>query len=146
MSSISEQGYILHPDPKTHNEYMKTYLNEKTGELAVSYRGTQTWIGQDGRANLANTLKLTKLRQTFKDKSDVDLRTKKAKILQETNEYIEASYGEKVKITTGHSQGSHDSTQAKRNFLKNAQSIVFEPAPGGEVSRRVNCPNPDTGR
>lgn len=133
VSSISEQGYILHPDPKTHNEYMKTYLNEKTGELAVSYRGTQTWIGQDGRANLANTLKLTKLRQTFKDKSDVDLRTKKAKILQETNEYIEASYGEKVKITTGHSQGSHDSTQAKRNFFKNAQSIVFEPAPGGEV-------------
>ena len=133
VSSISEQGYILHPDPKTRNEYMKTYLNEKTGELAVSYRGTQTWVGQDGRANLANTLKLTKLRQTFKDKSDVDLRTKKAKILQETNEYIEASYGEKVKITTGHSQGSHDSTQAKRNFFKNAQSIVFEPAPGGEV-------------
>ena len=133
VSSISEQGYILHPDPKTRNEYMKTYLNEKTGELAVSYRGTQTWVGQDGRANLANTLKLTKLRQTFKDQFDVDLRTKKAKILQETNEYIEASYGEKVKITTGHSQGSHDSTQAKRNFFKNAQSIVFEPAPGGEV-------------
>ena len=133
VSKISEQGYTLHPDPKTHNEYMKTFLNKETGDVAVAYRGTQTWIGQDGRANVANTVQLTKFRQMMSDHANVDLRTKKAKILQETNEYIKSNYGDKVSLTTGHSQGSHDSTQAKRNFFNKAKSVVFQPAPGGEV-------------
>ena len=133
VSKISEQGYTLHPDPKTHNEYMKTFLNKQTGDVAVAYRGTQTWIGQDGRANLANTVQLTKFRQMMSEHANVDLRTKKAKILQETNEYIKSNYGDKVTLTTGHSQGSHDSTQAKRNFFNKAKSVVFQPAPGGEV-------------
>ena len=133
VSKISEQGYTLHPDPKTHNEYMKTFLNKETGDVAVAYRGTQTWIGQDGRANVANTVQLTKFRQMMSDHANVDLRTKKAKILQETNEYIKSNYGDKVSLTTGHSQGSHDSTQAKRNFFNEAKSVVFQPAPGGEV-------------
>ena len=47
VSKISEQGYTLHPDPKTHNEYMKTFLNKEIGKMAVAYRGTQTWIGQE---------------------------------------------------------------------------------------------------
>ena len=133
VSKISEQGYTLHPDPKTHNEYMKTFLNKETGKIAVAYRGTQTWIGQDGRANLANTVQLTKFRQMISDHMNVDLRTKKAKILQETNEYLKSNYGDDVTLTTGHSQGSHDSTQAKRNFFNKAKSVVFQPAPGGEV-------------
>ena len=133
VSKISEQGYTLHPDPKTHNEYMKTFLNKQTGDVAVAYRGTQTWIGQDGRANVANTVQLTKFRQMISEHANIDLRTKKAKILQETNEYIKSNYGDKVTLTTGHSQGSHDSTQAKRNFFNKAKSVVFQPAPGGEV-------------
>ena len=79
------------------------------------------------------TLQLTKFRQMMSDHANVDLRTKKAKILQETNEYIKSNYGDKVSLTTGHSQGSHDSTQAKRNFFNKAKSVVFQPAPGGEV-------------
>ena len=133
VSKISEQGYTLHPDPKTHNEYMKTFLNKETGKIAVAYRGTQTWIGQDGRANVANTVQLTKFRQMVSDHANVDMRTNKAKILQETYEYIKSNYGDKVSLTTGHSQGSHDSTQAKRNFFNEAKSVVFQPAPGGEV-------------
>eukprot|EP00966_Prymnesium_polylepis_P044654 1034637-Prymnesium_polylepis.1 len=132
ISSLGERGWRLDTDPKTSNEYMKTFINEN-GDVAVAYRGTQTWVGQDGRANVANTVQLTKARQLIKDKLDVDLRTKKAQILKETNDYIKNKYGDRVKLTTGHSQGAHDSTQAKRTFFKKAQSVVFQPAPGGEV-------------
>ena len=74
-----------------------------------------------------------KARQLIKDKLNVDLRTKKAQIVKDTNDYIKSKYGDRVKLTTGHSQGAHDSTQAKRTFFKKAQSVVFQPAPGGEV-------------
>ena len=90
---------------------------------------------QDGRANISNTLGITKIRQATHDQFDVDLRTEKAKIIHNTNTYIKENYGEKVTITTGHSQGSRDSTQAKRSFFPEAESIVFQPAPGGEVTQ-----------
>ena len=135
VSSLKEQGWKLHPDSKTHNEYTKTFVHAETGKVAVAYRGTQTWIGQDGRANISNTLGITKVRQSIHDQFDVDLRTKKAKIIHDTNTYIKENYGEKVTITTGHSQGSRDSTQAKRTFFPEAESIVFQPAPGGEVKQ-----------
>ncbi len=132
ISSLGERGWRLDTDPQTTNEYMKTFINEN-GDVAVAYRGTQTWVGQDGRANVANTVQLTKARQLIKDKLNVDLRTKKAQIVKDTNDYIKSKYGDRVKLTTGHSQGAHDSTQAKRTFFKKAQSVVFQPAPGGEV-------------
>ena len=116
VSSLKEQGWKLHPDSKTHNEYTKTFVHAETGKVAVAYRGTQTWIGQDGRANISNTLGITKVRQSIHDQFDVDLRTKKAKIIHDTNTYIKENYGEKVTITTGHSHGSRDSTQAKKTF------------------------------
>ena len=85
--STKMKGYILDPDPKTSNKYMKTFVNEKTGDVAVAYRGTVDWIGQDGAANVTNTVGLTKLRQMVADEFDVDLRSDKAKILKETNKY-----------------------------------------------------------
>ena len=54
VSSLKEQGWKLHSDSKTHNEYTKTFVHAETGKVAVAYRGTQTWIGQDGRANISN--------------------------------------------------------------------------------------------
>ena len=56
---------------------------------------------------------------------NVELRTKKAIILDEANKHIETKYGDKVTLTAGHSQGGHDSTQSKRTYHKNAESIVF---------------------
>ena len=108
VSSIENQGWKLDTDPQTQNEYMKTFVNETTGDVAVAYRGTVTWIGEDGRANLANTLKLTKARQAIKDQTSIDLRTSKASILQKTNEYIKQKYPGRVTLTSGHSQGGHD--------------------------------------
>lgn len=132
ISTLGKRGWRLDTDANTSNEYMKTFINEN-GDVAVAYRGTQTWVGEDGRANVANTVQLTKARQLIKDKLDVDLRTKKAQIIKQTNDYIKNKYGDRVKLTTGHSQGAHDSTQAKRAFFNKASSVVFHPAPGGEV-------------
>ena len=56
--------------------------------MAVAYRGTQTWIGEDGRANISNTLGITKIRHAIHDQFNVDLRTKKAKIIHDNNTYI----------------------------------------------------------
>lgn len=145
VSSIDKQGWRLDSDPRTQNEYMKTFVNETTGDVAVAYRGTVTWIGEDGRANLANTLNVTKIRQMVKDRYDVDLRTVKASTLQETNEYIQQKYPGRVILTAGHSQGGHDSTQSKKVYFPEAESIVFQPAPGGEVTtsegRMFSTPN-----
>ena len=87
VSSLGDTGWRLDNDPKTSNEYMKTFIKEN-GDVAVAYRGTQTWVGQDGRANVANTVQLTKAKQLVKDTFNVELRTKKAQVLKDTNEYI----------------------------------------------------------
>jgi len=135
VSTIGKQGYTLDPDPELNNKYVKTFVNPKTGDVAVAYRGTVDWVGQDGAANITNTVGLTKIRQMVADEFDVDLRSDKAKTLKRTNELIEAKYGDKVSLTAGHSQGGHDSTQSKRTYFPKAESIVFMPAPGGEVKK-----------
>ena len=40
-----------------------------------------------------------------------------------------------MSLTAGHSQGGHDATQSKKAYFKEAESIVFMPAPGGEVKK-----------
>jgi hypothetical protein len=52
VSSISENGWRL-ADEKYQNKYMSTFVN-KEGKVAIAYRGTVDWIGEDGRANVAN--------------------------------------------------------------------------------------------
>ena len=37
VSSLKEQGWKLHPDSKTHNEYTKTFVHAETGEVAVAH-------------------------------------------------------------------------------------------------------------
>ena len=69
------------------------------------------------------------------DEFDVDVRSEKAKLLKTTNENILKKYPGKVSLTAGHSQGGHDATQSKKDYFKEAESIVFMPAPGGEVKK-----------
>ena len=135
VSSIGEKGYILDTDINTQNTYMKTFVNPQTGDVAVAYRGTVDWLGQDGAANVTNTFGLTKVRQFISDEMDVDLRARKATQVNETNRYIQSKYPGRVTLTAGHSQGGHDATQAKKQFFQDAESIVFMPAPGGEVKK-----------
>jgi hypothetical protein len=131
VSSMKSQGWSLDTDPRANNEYMKTFVNEK-GEAAVAYRGTVTWIGPDGRANLANSMGTTHLRAVGASMGLPDMRTGKAKLIQNTNEYIRNKY-QVVKYTTGHSQGGYDSSRAADMYFKEARVINFNPAPGGSV-------------
>tara|TARA_R110000796_G_scaffold16601_2_gene51734 strand:- start:8068 stop:11298 length:3231 start_codon:yes stop_codon:yes gene_type:complete len=131
VSSMKSQGWSLDTDPRANNEYMKTFVNEK-GEAAVAYRGTVTWIGPDGRANLANSMGTTHLRAVGASMGLPDMRTGKAKLIQNTNEYIRNKY-QVVKYTTGHSQGGYDSSRAAKMYFKEARVINFNPAPGGSV-------------
>ena len=133
--STKMKGYTFDSDPNVSNKYVKTFVNPKTGDVAVAYRGTVDWVGQDGAANITNTVGLTKFRQMVADELNVDVRSDKAKLLKTTNENILKKYPGKVSLTAGHSQGGHDATQSKKTYFKEAESIVFMPAPGGEVKK-----------
>ena len=134
VSSIREQGWELDPDPKTRNEFMKTYRNSKTGKIAVFYRGTVNWLSEDGVSNLSNTVGLTKIRQTMADETGVDLRFQKAKLIEETNSYILRTKSvENVVLTGGHSQGSWNAVDGQQTKFTEAEVITFNPAPGGTV-------------
>ena len=134
VSSIRKKGYILDPDERMSNEYMKTFLNPKTGNRLVAYRGTVNWTGQDGIANVSNTLGTTLLRQRIKENTGVDFRFKKAKLVRETNEYIASKGADRVVLTSGHSQGAFEGVQGGEDFFTSARIITFNPAPGGHVS------------
>ena len=42
VSTIGKQGYTYDSDPEVSNKYVKTFVNPKTGDVAVAYRGTAT--------------------------------------------------------------------------------------------------------
>ena len=42
VSTIGKQGYTFDSDPEVSNKYVKTFVNPKTGDVAVAYRGTAT--------------------------------------------------------------------------------------------------------
>ena len=136
VSTLGRQGWVLDTDPRTQNEYIKTFVNKNTGEVAVAHRGTVTWIGPDGRANLSNSLRITKARQLLAQESGVDVRTLKQRQIQETLDYIRAKHGDLVKLITGHSQGGFDSVFSRRTHFPQAKVINFNPAPGGHVAEQ----------
>ena len=134
ISHLGEDGWELHLDPLTRNTWMKTYRNKNSGRLAIGYRGTKSWIGADGLANLTNTSGITEATQFLENKTSFDIRTGKAQAMDETNRYI-ANLPEEVDILGGHSQGAWDGVYGKRNYHQNAETIVFQPAPGGVPSK-----------
>ena len=136
VSTLGRQGWVLDTDPRTQNEYIKTFVNRNTGDVAVAHRGTVTWIGQDGRANIANSLRITKARQLLAREAGIDVRTLKQRQVQETLDNIRAKYGDRVKLTTGHSQGGYDSVFSRQTHFPNAETINFNPAPGGHVAEQ----------
>ena len=136
VSTLGRQGWELDTDAATQNEYIKTFVNRNTGDVAVAHRGTVTWIGQDGRANLANSLRITKARQLLAKEAGIDVRTFKQRQVQETLDNIQAKYGDRVKLTTGHSQGGYDSVFSRQTHFPNAETINFNPAPGGHVAEQ----------
>ena len=52
--STKMKGYTFDSDPEVSNKYVKTFVNPETGDVAVAYRGTVDWVGQDGAANITN--------------------------------------------------------------------------------------------
>ena len=120
----------LHPDENTHNEWIKSFVNEE-GEIIIAGRGTYTWGGQDGIANISNTVGTTEIRQRLVDNTDIDIRTTKARAIDNTHKYIQSNYGEEVLAISGHSQSSYDAVRAQKLYHPNSETIVFNPAPNG---------------
>ena len=136
LTDLGDQGWKLSPEPKASNEWIKTFVNEN-GEVAVSMRGTSTWLGDDGIANVFNTSGGTEARQMINDGLNVDIRTRKARLMDDTYKFIQEHYAEKVKFTTGHSQAGYDSAYFQKNFAPQAEVINFNPAPKGVVSADI---------
>jgi len=135
LKSVGEENWRLTTDEKMNNEWMKTFINND-GEIAVAYRGTVSWLKYDGIANLSNTVQTTELRQAIADTTQIDIRTRKARVIEETNTYIADMHKDKVVLTTGHSQGGRDSNQARLSHFDSAETINFDPAPRGGVPKK----------
>ena len=130
VSSLGKKGFQY--SPKHSNEYMSTFVNSQK-EAIVAYRGTVTWVGEDGRANLANTLKVTKAKQFITDSTGAEVRTGKAQLIDTMENNILAD-NLKVIMTTGHSQGGFNASEAQKNKFTDATVRNFNPAPGGSVA------------
>jgi hypothetical protein len=145
LTDLNEKGWELHKDPKTHSEWQKTFRNKNTGDIIIASKGTVSWLKDDGIANISNTIGTTKFRQQLNENLDVDIRLRKARIIDDTNTYINEKYGGKVKFLGGHSQGSFDAVQAQKSHFKNAEVITFNPAPSGtplkHIGRSFATPN-----
>ena len=135
LTDLGEQGWKLSPEPRASNEWIKTFVNEN-GDVAVSMR-TSTWFGDDGVANIFNTTGGTEARQMINDGLHVDVRTRKARLMDDTYKFIKDTYGGNVKFTTGHSQAGFDSAYSQREFFPEAEVINFNPAPKGVVPRDI---------
>jgi hypothetical protein len=131
LTDLNEKGWELHKDPKTHSEWQKTFRNKNTGDIIIASKGTVSWLKDDGIANISNTIGTTKFRQQLNDNLDVDIRLRKARIIDNTNTYINENYGGKVKLLTGHSQAGFDAVQAQKSHFTNAEITTFNPAPSG---------------
>jgi len=119
----------LHPDENTHNEWIKSFVNEE-GEIIIAGRGTKTWLKDDGIANVSNSVGTTEIRQRLLDNTDIDIRTTKARAIDNTHKYIQST-GEEVLANVGHSQSAFDSVRAQKLYHPNSEVIVFNPAPNG---------------
>ena len=137
ITSLGDEGWVLSPESRANCEWIKTFVNTETGDVAVSARGTVSWGGSDGIANLTNTTGGTKFRQMLSEDLDLDIRTRKARVMDDTYKFIKDTYGENVKITTGHSQGGYDSAYAQSKYFQNAEVINFNPAPNGVVPKEI---------
>jgi hypothetical protein len=131
LTDLNEKGWELHKDPKTHSEWQKTFVNKNSGDIIIASKGTVSWLKDDGIANISNTIGTTKFRQQLNDNLDVDIRLRKARIIDNTNTYINENYGGKVKLLTGHSQAGFDAVQAQKSHFTNAEITTFNPAPSG---------------
>ena len=65
------------------------------------------------------------------------VRTRKARLMDDTYKFIKDTYGGNVKFTTGHSQAGFDSAYSQREFFPEAEVINFNPAPKGVVPRDI---------
>jgi hypothetical protein len=136
VSTLDRQGWELDRDARTQNDYIKTFVNRNTGDVAVAHRGTVTWTGPDGISNVSNSLRLTRARQLLAKEAGIDFRTLKQRQIQQTLDNIQEKYGDRVKLTTGHSQGGYDSVFSRQTHFQNAKTINFNPAPGGHVAEQ----------
>jgi len=137
ITNLGEQGWELSPESRASNEWIKTFVNRETGDVAIGSKGTTSWLRDDGIANITNTTGGTELRQKLNEKLEIDIRTRKARLVDETLGFIKETYGERVKILGGHSQGSFQSYYAQKNFFPNAEAISFNGAPSGVVPKHL---------
>jgi hypothetical protein len=137
LTDLNEKGWELHKDPKTHSEWQKTFVNKNSGDIIIASKGTVSWLKDDGVANISNTIGATKFRQQLNENLDVDIRFRKARIIDNTNTYINENYGGKVKILTGHSQAGFDAVQAQKSHFTNAEVTTFNPAPSGTPLKHI---------
>ena len=74
------------------------------------------------------------------DNLDIDIRTQKARLMDETYRFLRDTYGERIKYTThttGHSHAGYDSAYFQRNLAPQVEVINFNPAPKGVVSADI---------
>ena len=64
ITDLGEQGWKLSPESRANCAWIKTFVNEETGEVAVANRGTVSWGGSNGIANITNTTGGSKFRLT----------------------------------------------------------------------------------